>query len=147
VNQRGDSLRVFGVGEAFEEAVGGAEDGKSDFRPVDEGGETFVMALAGFAEEPRADAAPGTKRFFDESHAFHANEAVFRRQTAAQSHAELLEPAIVAAGEERRAIHGRAVIASSFARCSHYVEGSKFSIVQANPRSILREFILSESES
>src|SRR5713226_7293859 len=35
MNQRGHSLWVFGVGEAFEEAVGGAEDRKCHFGPVD----------------------------------------------------------------------------------------------------------------
>src|SRR6266851_2463228 len=101
MNQRGDPLRVFGVGEAFEEAVRGAENGKSHFGPVDEGGETFVVAFAGFAEEHGLNAAAGTQRFFDEPHTLDADEAVFRGKAAAQSHAELLEPAIVAAGKER----------------------------------------------
>src|SRR6266852_3122491 len=57
VNQRGDPLGMFGVGEAFEEAVGGAQDGKSHFGPVDEGGETVVMAFAGFAEKHGLNAA------------------------------------------------------------------------------------------
>src|SRR5260370_7842146 len=61
--QRGDTLRVFGVGESFEEAVGGVQNRKSHLGPVDEGGETFVMAFAGFAEEHGLNAASRTHRF------------------------------------------------------------------------------------
>src|SRR5258708_39687820 len=109
MNQRGDPLRVFGVGKALEEAVRSAEDGKSHFGPVDEGGETFVMAFAGFAEEDGLDAATGTQSFFGEPETLDANEAVCRGQAAAQSHAELLEPAVVAAGEERGVTRGAGV--------------------------------------
>jgi hypothetical protein len=118
MNQRGNALGMLGVGEALEEAVGGAEDEKSHFGTVDEGRETFVMALAGFAKEHSLHAAPRTECFFDEPHALDANEAVFRGQTAAQSHAELLQPAIVAAGEKRR-FACRARVASGFAESSH----------------------------
>jgi hypothetical protein len=89
---------MLGVGKALEEAVGGAKDGKSHFGPVDERGETFVMAFAGFAEEHGLNAAGGTQRFLDEADALDADEAVFRGQAAAQCHTELLEPAIIAAG-------------------------------------------------
>src|SRR5713226_10554036 len=106
MDQRGDALRMFGVGEAFEEAIRGAKDGKSHFGPIDKGGETLVMAFAGFAEEYSLNAAAGTKRFFDKPHTLDAYESAFRGQAAAQSHAELLAPAIVAAGEERRVIRG-----------------------------------------
>ncbi len=102
MNQRGYALRVLGVGKTFKEAVGGAEDRKSHFGAVDEGSEPFVMALAGLAEEHGVNAAPGTQCFLDEPDAFDANESVFGGQTAAQGDAKLLEPAIVAAGEERR---------------------------------------------
>src|SRR6266851_6992875 len=118
MDQCRDALRMFRVGEAFKEAVGRAEHGKSHFGPVDEGRETLVMTFAGFAEEHGLNAATGAQRFFDEPDALNADETVFRRQAPAQSHAELLEPAIVAAGEERGAIRGRTVIARSFARCS-----------------------------
>src|SRR5260370_30803400 len=110
---------MFGVGKALKETVRGAEDWKGHFGPVDEGGETFVMAFAGFAEEDGLNAATGTQRFFDEAYAFDANEAVFRGQTAAESHAELLEPAVVAAGEERRVIRGTSV-AGDLARASQH---------------------------
>ena len=63
MHQRGDSLRVFGIGKALEQAIRGAEDRKSHFRPVDKGGEAFVMAFAGFAEEHRLNAAAGTESF------------------------------------------------------------------------------------
>src|SRR6266704_6978018 len=65
MHQGGDTLRVFGVGEALEEAVGGVQNRKSHFGPVDEGGEAFVMAFAGFAEEHGLNAASRSQRFFD----------------------------------------------------------------------------------
>jgi len=122
MNQRGDTLRMLGIGEAFEEAVGGAKDGKSHFGAVDEGREAFVMALAGFAEKYGLNAAPGAQRFFDEPHAFDADEAVFRGQAAAESHTELLEPSIVAAGEER-GLAARASVTSRFAGRGHHRGG------------------------
>src|SRR5260370_3306587 len=119
MNQRGDTLRMFGVGKALEEAVRGAEEGKSHCGPVDEGGETFVMAFAGFAEEDGLNAATGTQSFFGEPDTLDANEAVFRGQAAAQSHAELLEPAVVAAGEER-GLAGGASVTTGFAGPTHH---------------------------
>ncbi len=119
MNQRGYSLRAFGVGEAFKEAVSGAKDGKGHFWAVDERGETFVMAFAGFAEEHGLNAAAGTQCFFDEAHTFDADEAAFGWQAATQSDTKLLEPAIVAAGEERRLADG-ARVTSGFARSSHH---------------------------
>jgi hypothetical protein len=68
------------------------------------------------------DAATGTHSFFDEPDTFNANEAVFRGQAAAESHAELLEPAIVAAGEERGLTCG-ASVTSGFAGRSHHRGG------------------------
>ena len=100
-------------------AVGGAEDGKSHFRPIDDGGETFVMAFAGFAEEHGLNAAPGAQRFFNEPDAFDAYEATFRGQSAAESHAKLLEPAIVAAGEDR-GLSSEPSVTSGFARRGHH---------------------------
>src|SRR5438094_9893684 len=101
MHQRGDSLRVLRVSEAFEQAIRGAEDRKSHFRPVDKGGEAFVMAFAGFAEEHRLNVAAGTQGLFDKPNALNADEAVFRGEPAAQSHAELLQPTIVTAGQQR----------------------------------------------
>src|SRR6266852_2081701 len=122
MDQRGDALRMLGVGEALEEAVGGAQDGKSHFGAVDEGGESFMMALAGFAEEHGLNAASGTQCFFDEPDALDADEAAFRGKAAAESHAELLEPAIVAAAEERGRTFGSRVT-SVFSWRSHYRGG------------------------
>jgi hypothetical protein len=122
MNQRGYSLRVFGVGKTFEEAVGGAEDGKSHFGPVDEGGETLVMAFTGFAEEHGLDAAAGTQRFFDKPGAFNADESVLCGQAAAESQAELFEPAIVTASKERGLTCG-ANIASGFSGRGHHRGG------------------------
>jgi hypothetical protein len=108
---------MFGVGKALEEAVRGAEEGKSHFGPVDDGGETFVMAIAGFAEEHGFDAATGAQSFFDEPDTLDAYESVLCGQATAQSHAELLEPAIIATGEERRAIRGTSVTSGFAGRC------------------------------
>jgi hypothetical protein len=80
------------------------------------------MAFAGFAEEHGLTAATGTQSFFNESDALDADESAFSRQAAAQSHAKLLEPAIVATGEERRVIPGTSV-ARKLSRCSHHRGG------------------------
>jgi hypothetical protein len=122
MNQSRHSLRVLRVGKAFEEAVGSAEDGESHFGPIDEGGEAFVMALAGFAEEHGLNAAAGTQGFFDKAGAFDADESAFCGQAAAKSHAELLEPTIVAAGEERGIARG-ASVASGFSGRGHHRGG------------------------
>src|SRR6266700_2078499 len=119
MNQRRDALRMFSVSETFEEAVGGVEDWKSHFGPVDEGGEAFVIAFAGFAEEHGLNAASRSQRFLDEPPTLDADEAVFRGQPPAESHAELLQPAIVAASEERR-VTGGASASSGFSWRSHY---------------------------
>ena len=122
MNQRGDPLRVLRVGEAFKEAIRSAKDGKSHFGTVDEGGETLVMAFAGFAEEYSLNGASGTKRFLNKPHALDADEAAFRGQAAAESHAELLEPSIIAAGEER-GLAARASVTSRFAGRGHHRGG------------------------
>src|SRR5712692_6615834 len=80
MNQRGDALRVLGVGKAFKEAVGSAQRRKSHLGAVDEGGKTFVMALAGFAEEHGLNTATRTECFFDEPHPLGANETALRGQ-------------------------------------------------------------------
>src|ERR1700737_637835 len=119
MNQRGDTLRMFGVGKAFEETIRGTKEGKTHFGRVGEGGETFVMAFSGFTEEDGLDAATGTQSFFDEPDTLDANEAVFRGQTAAKSHAKLLEPAIVAAGEQRGLTCGASVTSGLAGRGHH----------------------------
>jgi hypothetical protein len=68
---------MFGVGDAFEEAVGGFEDGESHFVAGDEVSEAVAVALAGFAEEDRVDAAAGFEGFFDEACAFDTDGAGF----------------------------------------------------------------------
>ena len=83
-----------------------------------------MVALAGFAEEHSLDGAARTQCFFDEAHAFDADEAVFGGEAAAESHAKLFEPAIVAADEERRLARGFRV-AGGFARGRHNLEVSK----------------------
>jgi hypothetical protein len=67
------------VGEAIEEAIGGAKNGESNFRSVNEMSEAFVVTLACFAEENGLDGAAGTEGFFDQADAFHANGARLRR--------------------------------------------------------------------
>jgi len=110
---------MLGVGDAFEEAIGGTEDGEADVGAANERGEAFAMAFAGFAEEDGFYAAGGAESFFDEAGAFDADGTVFGGKTAAESDAELLEPAIVAAGEEV----GRG---GGFGRGRHWRKGSKF---------------------
>ena len=61
-----------------------------------------MMAFAGFAEEHGLDGATRKQRFFDEAGSFDADESIFRGEAAAERHAELFEPAIVAAADERR---------------------------------------------
>ena len=110
---------MFGIGDAFEETVGGTEDGEADVWAADEGGEAFAVAFAGFAEEDGFDAAGGAESFFDEARAFDADGAVFGGKSAAESDAELLEPAVFAAGEEVRGGGG-------FGRRGHWRKVSKF---------------------
>jgi hypothetical protein len=98
LHQGRDALWVLGVGKTFKEAVGGAKRGKAYLRAVDQRRETFVMTLARFTKEHSLDGAAGTQRFFDEADALDADEAAFCGQATAETHAKLLEPAIVAAG-------------------------------------------------
>ena len=84
LNEGGDALGMFGVGEAFEEAVGGVQNWESHFRATDEGSETVLVALAGFAEQNGADAAAGTERFFHQANAFDTHKAGFGGQAASQ---------------------------------------------------------------
>ncbi|GAC1621293.1 MAG: hypothetical protein NVS9B13_12620 [Candidatus Acidiferrum sp.] len=57
------------------------------------------MAFAGFAEENGFDAAAGAKRFLHQPGALDTDASGLGGQTAAQGHAELLEPAILATRE------------------------------------------------
>jgi len=100
LDESGDALGMFGVGDAFKEAIGGAEDGEAGVRTADERGEAFAVAFAGFAEEDGLNAAGGAESFFDEACAFDADRTVFGGKAAAESDAKLLEPAVVAAGKE-----------------------------------------------
>ena len=78
------------------------------------------MAVSGFAEEHRFDAAARAKRFFDEADAFDANRAGFCWQIAAERQTEFLEPAIVAAGKYSGSGCSRAgSVAGGFAGCGH----------------------------
>ena len=90
-----------------------------------------MVAFAGFAEEHSFDAAAGAKRFLDETDAFNADRAGFRGQTAAQRHAEFLEPAIVAAGEDARRSSAWGA-AGGFAGGGHCSERSKLSTTEGN---------------
>ena len=125
------ALRMLSVGQTLEEAVSSSQRGKAYFRAVDEGREALVMALAGFAEQQGLDPAAGAERFFDQAHAFYAHKAIFRGQAAAEGHAKLFEPAIVAAGEQR-GFAGRSRVSCRLARRSHSLEVSKFQPAGAN---------------
>jgi hypothetical protein len=118
LDQGGYALGMLGVGDAFKETVGGAEDGEADVWAADEGCEAFAMAFAGFAEEDGCDAAGGAESFFDEARAFDADGTLIGGKAAAESDAELLEPAIVAAGKEVGGSGG-------FGRSGHWRKVSK----------------------
>src|ERR1700720_4380215 len=51
LHQRGYALRMLGVRNTFKESIGRAQNRNADFRAVDQRGKSFMMALAGFAEE------------------------------------------------------------------------------------------------
>ena len=89
------------VGKTFEEAVVGAQYGEAHLGAIDQGREALVMPLASLAEEHGLDGTARAQCFFDKAHAFNPNEAAFSGQAAAEGHAKLLEPVIVAAGKER----------------------------------------------
>jgi hypothetical protein len=118
LDEGGYALGMLGVGNAFEEAIGGAKDGEAYVGAADEWGEALAMAFAGFAEEDGFDAAGGAESFFDEADAFDADGTVFGGEAAAESDAELLEPTVVAAGEE---VGG----GGGFGRGGHGRKGSK----------------------
>ena len=77
------------------------------------------MPLARFAEEDGFDAAAGFESFPDEAEAFNANAAGIGLQAAAESDAELLKPAIVAAGEEGIGRGRSRIVAAGFGRGGH----------------------------
>src|SRR5690348_4567743 len=116
---------MFGIGETFKEAVGSPKRGERHFRAIDQRREALMVPLSGFAEEHGLNGAAGAQSFFDKARPLHSHEAGFRRQSAAKRHAELLEPAIVAAGEERRFAR-RTSVARGFTRRGHSLEVSKF---------------------
>jgi hypothetical protein len=62
--------------------------------------ELFTVAFAGFAEEDSFDLAAGFESFCDEAETFDAYAARIGWEAASEGDAKLLEPAIVAAGEE-----------------------------------------------
>ncbi len=64
-DEGGDALGVFGVGEAFEEAIGGVKNWDGDFGTVEKRSESFAMTSAGFAEEDGFDFAAGAEGLFD----------------------------------------------------------------------------------
>jgi hypothetical protein len=98
-DQGGDSLGMFGVSDAFEEAVGGEQDGDGDFGTIEILREASAVPFAGFAEEYGADGRGGAEGFFDEAWTFDADGAGFRRQTTTQCDAKFFQPAIVAASD------------------------------------------------
>lgn len=122
MNEGGHALGMLGIGKALKQPVGSAESWEGDLGPVDHGGEPFVMPLTGFAEKHGVNLAAGAKGFLNQADTFDADEAPFGGQTAAKSHAELLQPAIVAAAEERRVIRGTSG-ARDLSRGSHHRGG------------------------
>src|SRR5689334_10713383 len=103
---------MFSVRDALEESVSRVKNGDGNFRPVEILRQPRMMALAGFAEEHRADRASRAQRLFYQARALHPDGAGFRCQAAAQRHAEFLEPLVVARGDHRNRRTG-----SAFAWC------------------------------
>jgi len=99
-DESGDALRMFGVGHAFEEVVGGVENREGDLFTVEIGSEARVMAATRFGEKNGFDAAARRESFFGEADAFDADGAGFGGEAAAQGDAKFLEPAIFAAGDD-----------------------------------------------
>src|SRR5712671_236993 len=97
------------------------------------------MALAGFAEQHRFNGTGGAQRFFDQAHAFDADETGLGRQSAFQRKAKFLEPAIVAAGDRGRR-DGSSRGASGFARCSHH-KGSVANLAALRLISLVRSSV------
>jgi hypothetical protein len=81
--------------------------------------EFFAVAFAGFAEEDGFDLTAGFEGFLDEAESFDADAAGVGLQAAAESDAELLEPAIVSAGEEGVGRGGERIVAAGFGVGGH----------------------------
>jgi len=96
----GDALRSFGVGDAFEEAVGGLQDGDGDFWAIEVWSEASAVTLARFAEEHSAYWRGGAEGLFDQARTFDSYRAGFGGEAAAKRDAKFLEPAAVAAGDD-----------------------------------------------
>ena len=88
-DESGYALGVFGVGDAFEEAVGGFKDGEGHFGAGDQVRKFILVACAGFAEEDGFDLAAGFEGFLDETEAFDADAAGVCLEAAAEGDAEL----------------------------------------------------------
>ena len=87
-DQGGDALGVFGVSDAFEEAVGGEQDWDGDFGTIEILREAGAVAFTRFAEEYGADGRGRVEGFFDEAWTFDAYCARFGGQAAAESDAK-----------------------------------------------------------
>jgi hypothetical protein len=75
---------MFGVSDAFKEAVGGEQDWDGDFGTIEILREASAVPLAGFAEEYGADGRGGAEGFFDETWTFDADGTGFGGQTTTQ---------------------------------------------------------------
>jgi len=122
-----DTLGMFGVGDAFEESIGGVENREGDFFAVEIGGEAGVMAATGFGEENGFDAAAGREGFLGEANAFDADRSRFCGKAAAEGDTEFLEPAIFAGRDD-------GIRSRGFAGGRHDEERNKFAPPQANQR-------------
>src|ERR1700730_14974155 len=89
---------MFGVRYAFKQTVRSSQERKCHFGTIDKWRKSLVVALSRLAEKHGLDAAAGAQSFLDQPDPFHAGAAGLRLQSAAQSHAKFLEPAIVATG-------------------------------------------------
>jgi len=82
------ALGIFGVSDAFEEAVGGEQDWDGDFGTIEILREAGAVAFTRFAEEYGADGRGRVEGFFDEAWTFDAYCARFGGQAAAESDAK-----------------------------------------------------------
>jgi hypothetical protein len=97
-DQSSDTLRVFCVGNALKEPIGGAKDWDADFRAIEIRRESCAIAFARLAEQDRTDWTGGTQSFFYESRAFDTDGSGFSGQAASECHAKFLKPFVIAGG-------------------------------------------------
>jgi len=113
---------MIGIGDSFEEPVGGVKNGKGKFGTVDQRSEALVVALARLSEEYGLDGVARAESFFDKADAFDTDVAVGSGKPSAEGYAKQFEPAIVAARDASGFAAGAGCARSLF-RLGHYRGG------------------------